>query len=216
MIVNRIEDAFKAAKEGSKIFVEPGEYCINSIEDDDTKTFRPSVFLFGKNVLLIGASSKSCVLLFGAPSSKDSQSISSSDNNSSAGTGSKLETLLICASAGKHPTLIKRFTFRRSQSTTSEPCSSGAKTRFLGVAGGSVHLEDCLFDAGGSTTCTSDVDAVYASSRICGTLAANYPPPSVLARFCIFDGCESFGTFTVARGAGAVRNCYFRQKKSTR
>ena len=81
-----------------------------------------------------------------------------------------------------------------------------------------MHLEDCLFDAGGasSTACSSDVDAVYASSRICGALAKNYPPPSVIARFCIFDGCQSFGTFTVARGAGAVRNCYFRQKRSTR
>ena len=214
--VNRIEDAFKAAKEGSKIFVEPGEYCINSVEDDEGKSFRPSVFLFGKNVLLIGASSKRCVLLFGSSNHNDTQSQLSPSTSSSGGIGSKLETLLICASAGKHPTLIKRFTFRRASNTS---CSStGAKTRFLGVAGGSVHLEDCLFDAGGtsSTVCSSDVDAVYASSRICGALAANYPPPSVLARFCIFDGCQSFGTFTVARGAGAVRNCYFRQKRSTR
>ena len=210
--VNRIEDAFKAAKEGSKIFVEPGNYYINSREDDEGKHFRPSVFLFGKNVLLIGASSKRCVLLFGSASSDTPHSMSSA----STGLGSNLETLLICASAGKIPTLIKRFTFRRSNNTI---CSStGAKTRFLGVAGGSVHLEDCLFDAGGasSSTCSSDVDAVYASSRICGALAKNYPPPSVIARFCIFDGCQSFGTFTVARGAGAVRNCYFRQKRSTR
>ena len=210
--VNRIEDAFKAAKEGSKIFVEAGEYYINSVEDDDGKSFRPSVFLFGKNILLIGASSKRCILLFGSSSSDTSALLPSA----SGGIGSKLETLLICASAGKIPTLIKRFTFRRANNTV---CSStGAKTRFLGIAGGSVHLEDCVFDAGGtsSTTCSSDIDAVYASSRICGALAANYPPPSVIARFCIFDGCKSFGTFTVARGAGAVRNCYFRQKRSTR
>ena len=210
--VGRIEDAFKAAKEGSRIFVEPGEYYINSAEDEEGKSFRPSVFLFGKNVLLIGASSKRCVLLFGSSSTESLPSLPSA----SKGLGSNLETLLICASAGKIPTLIKRFTFRRANNTV---CSSiGAKTRFLGVAGGSVHLEDCLFDAGGAstTTCSSDVDAVYASSRICGALAANYPPPSVIARFCIFDGCQSFGTFTVARGAGAVRNCYFRQKRSTR
>ena len=220
--VNRIEDAFKAAKEGSKIFVEPGEYSINTSEDEGGKSSRPSVFLFGKNILLIGASSKNCVLIFGAKTQTDSKSIQPSvplsTSSSSEGIGSKLETLLICASAGKHPTLIKRFTFRRADDTGCP--SSGSKTRFLGIAGGSVHLEDCLFDAGGGSSLSavpsSDVDAVYASSRICGALAANYPPPSVLARFCIFDGCQSFGTFTVARGAGAVRNCYFRQKKSTR
>ena len=213
IIVNRIDEALKAAKEGSKIFIEPGEYYVNSIEDDEGKSFRPSAFLFGKNIFLIGASSKRCVLLFGIPphaaESNDQQSI----DNSSGGASSRLETLLICASASKTPTLIKRVTFRRANSNGSN--LTGVKTRFLGVAGGSVHLEDCLFDAG-STGCSSDVDAVYASSRICGALAANYPPPSVLARFCVFDGCQSFGTFTVARGAGAVRNCYFRQKRSTR
>ena len=197
--------------------MEPGEYYVNTTEDDEGKNLRPSVFLFGKNVFLIGASSKDCVLLFGGTSKTQHDSLPNSETNSSGGLGSKLETLLICVSTGKTPTLIKRVTFRRAN--TSSYSLSGAKTRFLGVAGGSVHLEDCLFDAGStssSTGCSSDVDAVYASSRICGSLAANYPPPSVLARFCIFDGCQSFGTFTVARGAGAVRNCYFRQKRSTR
>ena len=213
VIVKRIDEAFKAAKEGSKIFVEPGEYYINTIEDDEGKSFRPSAFLFGKNVLLIGASSKRCVLLFGTPPHATESIDEDSIDNSSRGVSSSLETLLICASAGKTPTLIKRVTFRRANSNSSN--LTEVKTRFLGVAGGSVHLEDCLFDAG-SMGYSSDVDAVYASSRICGALAANYPPPSVLARFCVFDGCQSFGTFTVARGAGAVRNCYFRQRRSTR
>ena len=177
-VVNRIDQAFQIAEDGSKIFVEKGTYRVTSGSSN-------KAFLFGKNVSLIGASAKDCVLVYGAQDPDDL-------------TSAKLETLLICVQNGPNPTLIKRLSFR---------CVSTVKTRFLGVAGGSVQLEDCVFD--GRSEETPDVDAIYASARICGNLAANFPPPSVVARFCVFDSCRSFGAFTVARGAGAVRNCYF-------
>ena len=41
------------------------------------------------------------------------------------------------------------------------------------------HLsQDCLFDG----VISPEVDAVYANSAICGTLAASYPPPRVTIR----------------------------------
>ena len=39
-----------------------------------------------------------------------------------------------------------------------------AKIKFLGVAGGTVQLEDCIFDA----TEQTDVDAVYTNAKIAG------------------------------------------------
>ena len=46
----RIDEALAAAKNGDKIFVEPGTYDVTSL------------FLFDKTVTLIGASVKRCVL----------------------------------------------------------------------------------------------------------------------------------------------------------
>ena len=86
------------------------------------------------------------------------------------------------------------------------------------------HLfQDCLFDG----VISPEVDAVYANSAICGTLAASYPPPRVTirsvsplcvteniivlqnTRYCVFDHCQSFGTATFSRAAGSVSSSYF-------
>ena len=42
-----------------------------------------------------------------------------------------------------------------------------------------------------------------------GNLAANYPPPYVIARFCVFDSCQSYGAFSAFRSRGSVQTCYF-------
>jgi len=111
-----------------------------------------------------------------------------------------LETFLICSSSGPLPTLIKRLTFK-SISTQ----QGVAKIKFLGVAGGTVQLEDCMFDA----TDNTDADAVYTNAKIAGNLAANYPPPYVIARFCVFDSCQSYGAFSAFRSRGSVQSSYF-------
>ena len=49
----------------------------------------------------------------------------------------------------------------------------------------------------------------FLSFDITGNLAANYPPPYVIARFCIFDSCQSYGAFSAFRSRGSVQNCYF-------
>ena len=56
---------------------------------------------------------------------------------------------------------------------------------------------------------SGEVDAVYANSAICGTLAASYPPPRVTIRYCVFDHCQAFGTATFSRAAGSVSSSYF-------
>ena len=61
-VVNRLDEAFQIATEGSRIFVEKGTYRVTSNATSKIK----SAFLFGnKNVSVIGASSKDCVLLYG-------------------------------------------------------------------------------------------------------------------------------------------------------
>lgn len=95
--------------------------------------------------------------------------------------------------------MIKRLTFK------SLAAEGLAKIKFLGVAGGTVQLEDCLFDA----TDHTDADAVYTNAKIAGNLAANYPPPYVIARFCVFDNCQSYGAFSAFRSRGSVQTCYF-------
>lgn len=42
-----------------------------------------------------------------------------------------------------------------------------------------------------------------------GNLAANYPPPYVIARFCVFDSCQSYGAFSAFRSRGSVQSSYF-------
>ena len=66
---------------------------------------------------------------------------------------------MICSSSGPLPTLLKRLTFK-SISTQ----QGLAKIKFLGVAGGTVQLEDCMFDA----TDNTDADAVYTNAKIAG------------------------------------------------
>eukprot|EP00093_Oithona_nana_P002216 02216.XXX_16908_18848_1 [CDS] Oithona nana genome sequencing. len=171
-IVKDTEELFSALKnaaDGQRIFLKPGTYQAKSL------------FLCGKNVALIGASVKDCILEF------------KNDTNQ------KLETFLICSCAGAAPTLLKRLTFK---SITAQGL---AKIKFLGVAGGTVQLEDCLFDA----TENNDTDAVYTNAKIAGNLAANYPPPYVIARFCVFDSCQSYGAFSAFRSRGSVQTCYF-------
>ena len=125
--VARIDEALAAAKNGDKIFVEPGTYNVTSL------------FLFDKTVTLIGASVKRCVLRYKRcrePANDESRL--------------NLETFMICTS-GSTPTLIKRLTFK-----TSNP--GDVKTKFFGVAGGTVQLEDCLFDGGDGE---AEVGVVY-------------------------------------------------------
>ena len=63
-------------------------------------------------------------------------------------------------------TLLKRLTFK------SITVQGLAKIKFLGVAGGTVQLEDCLFDA----TENNDTDAVYTNAKIAGKLLKNFFP----------------------------------------
>ena len=56
---------------------------------------------------------------------------------------------------------------------------------------------------------SGEVDAVYANSAICGTLANSYPPPCVTIRYCVFDHCQSYGTATFSRACGSVVSSYF-------
>ena len=153
--VNKLDEALRLAENGQKIFIEAGVYTVSAGQGNDFSSF----YVFGKNLSLIGASTKDCILLYKKESETDS-----------APSGPKLETFLICAGAGD-PTLVKRLTFRNDNS-----CS--VKTKFFGVGGGHVQLEDCLFDG----VTSSEVDAVYANSAICGSLAHSYPPPRVSIR----------------------------------
>ena len=89
------------ATDGSRIFVERGTYRVTS---NPTLANVKSAFLFGnKNVSVIGASAKDCVLVYG-PAEDEGVDL----------TSSKLETMLICVAASHRPTLIKRLTFRCS------------------------------------------------------------------------------------------------------
>ena len=65
--------------------------------------------------------------------------------------------------------------------------------------------QDCLFDG----VVSGEVDAVYANSAICGTLAGSYPAPRVTIRFCVFDHCQSTGTATFCRAAASITSSYF-------
>ena len=183
LYVNKLDDALRLAENGQKIFIEAGVYTVSAGEGRGLS----SCYVFGKNISLIGSSTKDCILLY----RKDS------DSDSSSSTSSKLETFLICAGPGD-PTLIKRLTFRNAN-------SSSVKTKFFGVGGGHVQIEDCLFDG----VMSGEVDAVYANSAICGSMASSYPSPCVTIRFCIFDHCQSFGAATFSRACGSLTSCYF-------
>lgn len=140
-----------------------------------------SLFLCSKSVSLIGASSKRSVLVYTKKPGRTPDE--------------QLETFLICSMG---TTYIKRLTFRNL-------CQRHVKTKFLGVAGGTVQLEDCLFDGTGNP----QVDGVYTSVKILGDMADTYPPPHVLLRFCVFDTCQLHGAFTAFHSRGSLSCCLF-------
>jgi len=181
IFVKELDEALRLAEDSQKIFLEAGVYTVSA----GTSKSRSSFFVFGKNLSLIGASTKDCILLYQKEDTEDETS------------GPKLETFLICAGSG-NPTIIKRLTFRNGN-------PSYVKTKFFGVGGGRVQIEDCLFDGVHSP----EVDAVYANSAICGKMAGSYPAPHVSLRFCVFDHCQSYGTATFSHSCGDIRSCYF-------
>jgi len=184
IVVNQISDALRKAKDGDIILVEKGVYTVSPGASKDLSSY----FILGKNITLIGASTKDCILLY-----KREDEERESDK-----VLGQLETFLICASLSESPTLIKRLTFRNNNSCL-------VKTKFFGVAGGRVQFEDCIFDG----VENSEVDGVYTNSKICGSLANNYPKPNVSLRFCIFDHCRGFGALTFIHSVASVRCCYF-------
>ena len=123
LYVNKLDDALRLAENGQKIFIEAGEYIVSAGDGKGLSSY----YVFGKNLSLIGASTKDCVLLY----KKDSEQ--TPDLSSSNGVGPKLETFLICAGSGD-PTLVKRLTFRNAN-------SGAVKTKFFGVGGGHVQIE---------------------------------------------------------------------------
>ncbi len=190
--LRRLDKALSAAKDGETIFVEAGIYRVTSSDSDSGVSGAP-YFLLGKSVFILGACAAKCVLEY-------------SGKDSSRGA-SRLDTFLICGMSPEKTTFIKRLTFRNVPSQQSSSSSSSIATRFLGVAAGRVHLEDCVFDGGGGeeSAAAAAADAVYASSRICGHLASSYPPPVVTARFCVFDRCRSFAAFTAMTAEANIR-----------
>ena len=124
LFVNKLDDALRLAENGQKIFIEAGQYVVSAGDGKGLSSY----YVFGKNLSLIGASTKDCVLLY----NKDSETPELSSSNG-AGAGPKLETFLICAGSGD-PTLVKRLTFRNAN-------SGAVKTKFFGVGGGHVQIE---------------------------------------------------------------------------
>ena len=189
--VASVDEALQASKEGDRIFVEKGEYYVSS----------SPLFICGKSVSIIGASTRDCVFNYTSPGSDAS--------SSSSALASRLNTFLICAGE-ESPVLLKRLTFRN---VCQPGAQSSTKTRFLGVAGGTVQVEDCVFEGGeggdGEEEAAADVDAIYANAKIAGALAANYAPPKVHARFCVFDHCQSYAAFTVNNASAVAESCYF-------
>ena len=118
--VNKLDEALRLAENGQKIFIEAGVYTVNAGDGKGLSSY----YVFGKNLSLIGSSTKDCILLY----KKESEASSSAT--------SKLETFLICAGPGD-PTLIKRLTFRNAN-------SGAVKTKFFGVGGGHVQIEVSL------------------------------------------------------------------------
>ena len=192
--VASVDEALQASKEGDRIFVEKGEYYVSS----------SPLFICGKSVSVIGASTRDCVLNYTSPAAGSD----AASPSSSPALASRLNTFLICAGE-EAPVLLKRLTFRLTSATST-------KTRFIGVAGGTVQVEDCVFEGADSGEgeeagegAAADVDAIYANAKIAGALAANYAPPRVRARFCVFDHCQSYAAFTVNNASAVAESCYF-------
>ena len=109
--------ALRLATDGQKIFLEAGTYTVSAGASKSLSSY----FVFGKNLSLIGASTRDCILLYKKEDADDEAS------------RPKLETFLICAGSGT-PTFIKRLTFRNGN-------PSFVKTKFFGVGGGCVQIE---------------------------------------------------------------------------
>ena len=117
MFVAQLDEALRLAADGQKIFLEAGTYTVSAGASKSLSSY----FVFGKNLSLIGASTRDCILLYKKEDADDEAS------------GPKLETFLICAGSSI-PTLIKRLTFRNGN-------PSFVKTKFFGVGGGRVQIE---------------------------------------------------------------------------
>lgn len=174
-----IPEALRLVKDGGKIFVEKGVYEVSS---------GASYYLLGKSMSLIGTSTRDCILLY-----RGGQERLVEDDDEA----SRLETFLI-ASNSNQPTIIKRFTFRNQN-------EAPIKTKFLGVAGGTVQIEDCIFEGLSSP----DVEAVYANAKICGNFANDYPTPYLIARHCIFEQCHTFGGISALHACANIKSCLF-------
>ena len=60
LYVNKLDEALRLAENGQKIFIEAGEYTVSAGEGKGPSSY----YVFGKNLSLIGASTKDCVLLY--------------------------------------------------------------------------------------------------------------------------------------------------------
>ena len=114
LYVDRLDEALRVAENGQKIFIEAGMYTVSQGGS--------SYYVFGKNVSLVGASTRDCVLLY-----------QNTETSAPAPASPNLETFLICAGSGE-PTLVKRLTFRNAN-------SGDVKTKFFGIGGGHVQIE---------------------------------------------------------------------------
>jgi hypothetical protein len=199
--VARLDEAVRLAKDGDKIFVERGQYEITTAASSAVPAASGApFFLCGKSITIIGASTRDCVLNYKRSTAGAVTASSTKDAVSAQSAAFSLDTFLICASE-HNPVLLKRLTFRNMN-----PAGSPTHTRFLGVASGTLQIEDCVFEGADGA---SDVDAIYTNSKIAGSLADNLPPPKVHARYCVFDHCQSFAAFTVTNAIGIVESCYF-------
>jgi len=154
-IINNLQEALRIAGEGDTIFIEPGVYTVSSEEMN-------CLFVHGKSLTLIGASSRDCKLIY---------KTNTDETDFLLNTNSKLETFLLAVNSSE-PCIIKRLTFKNENPAT-------VPTKFLGVAGGTIQLEDCILE--GSDW--PDVDPIYTNSQICGSFSASYPPPYLILRF---------------------------------
>ena len=114
--MDRLDEALWVAENGQKIFIEAGMYTVSQGGS--------SYYVFGKNVTLVGASTRDCVLLY-----------QNTESAAPAPASPNLETFLICAGSGE-PTLVKRLTFRNANSGDVK-----MKTKFFGIGGGHVQIE---------------------------------------------------------------------------
>ena len=92
--VDRLDEALWVAENGQKIFIEAGMYTVSQGGS--------SHYVYGKNVSMVGASTKDCALLY-----------QNTESAAPAPASPNLETFLICAGSGE-VTLVKRLSFRNA------------------------------------------------------------------------------------------------------